>query len=55
MMYSWGAAYGGNIMSEMPNRIKEMMTEIDELKEKFKRILGDSEQLKTECEEQDQK
>lgn len=42
-------------MSEMPNRIKEMMTEIDELKEKFKRILGDSEQLKTECEEQDQK
>lgn len=34
-------------MSEMPGKIREMMTEINELKENFRRIKGSSEQLGT--------
>lgn len=42
-------------MSEMPSKIREMMTEIDELKENFKRIKGDSEWLGTSHESKEKK
>ena len=51
----WGAAYGGNIMSEIPSKIREMMTEIDELKENFKRIKGNSGQLNSRSERKEKK
>jgi len=54
-MMVWGAAYGGTIMSEMPNKIREMMTEIDEMKETIKKLAGDSGQFGTKSEIKDSK
>lgn len=51
----WGAAYGGTIMSEMPNKIREMMTEIDEMKETIRKLAGDSGQFGTKNEIKDSK
>ncbi len=42
-------------MSEMPNKIREMMTEIDEMKEIIKKLARDSEQFDTKSEIKDSK